>query len=446
MWPDPYASTLFFFFWMIAVTVVYFRSEAIRRVVPPRWRTLPFLLGMAAVIRLIPALLLPVGAQHDIDSFTMVYESLAQGREVYLSVAGRYPYLPFYFYFIFLAGKLAAVTPLPFVVWVKMWPVLADLGLVALLHAAAGRLETDRQAPFKWGLIYALNPIPLLVSAYHGQFDNFTLFLLLAAWYFWSIHERWLPSAVLLGLAIAMKTWPVILLPLLFLRPQPWRIRLAFPLVAGLIPAGFVLIYLVSFAADPAHVLGRALTHAGSPGYWSLSSLLVVGSRFDARSQLLLDYLLAAGRWPILIGGGLSLLLTRKQPVAGALLTVLLTIFAVTTGMAMQWLVWLVPLAIIAGDRGWLRWYTGAGLIYIVPHLFGIHLYWWLSFWFDAGQADILLRLAAFPTWLVVLGWTVARCRRFAAPAGPGEAVLAIRGEAGSAGRQSAAGVDQDGE
>jgi Gpi18-like mannosyltransferase len=171
---------------------------------------------IALLVRLVPAVLLPRGAEYDIDSFRRVAETLLKGDTVYDSplVAGRHPYLPFQLYLIWGAGYLSHVSTLPFVFVVKLAPILADAALTVLIFKIALNSGEALASAFSLSLLYALNPIAILVSAYHGQFDGETVLQLGLAWYFWHFNgreaRRFGCSALMLGLAILNKSWPAI--------------------------------------------------------------------------------------------------------------------------------------------------------------------------------------------------------------------------------------------
>lgn len=105
------------------------------------------------------------------------------------------------------------------------------------------------------GLLYALNPLPVLVTAYHGQVEEIPVLggmlalLLLLGRSRWG----WALSALCLGLAVAYKTWPLLfLLPLLLLVQGWWR-RFIYALLT-LMPL------TVSWAVYEAAFRGRALS------------------------------------------------------------------------------------------------------------------------------------------------------------------------------------------
>ncbi len=166
------------FGWLGIVTLLYYRLQRTNAALSLREVVLA-----AAVARLVPMLILPIGAGYDIESFRRVGQTLVEGGEVYSStlVAGRHPYLPFQMYLIGSSMQLSLATGIPFVVWLKLPNVLADIAITDLIYAAAQRARRLPLEPSSAALLYALNPVPMLVSAYHGQFDTLTAFLVVCA-------------------------------------------------------------------------------------------------------------------------------------------------------------------------------------------------------------------------------------------------------------------------
>ncbi len=368
----------------------------------------PMILLLAAVARLAPALWLPVGAGYDIDSFRMVTDALLGGHEVYVASLGRHPYLPFQMFIMGAMAALSKATGLPFVVAIKLPAILADVAIAGLLY----RLVAERRGR-DWAayvaLLYALNPVSLLVSAYHGQFEAVTLLLLVVAWALWE-RPRVGASAAALGLAILNKTWPVVLLPVFFIRLANWRARILHALVALGIPALAVGVYLLVYRADPMTMLGRALTHRGVAGYWGPSAVVFPLATAWPVLQPLADALLALRNPLLLVAILLVLWWTRRQTALDALLTVQLAVFAVTVGFGIQWLVWPVPFALLAGQSRWLRAYSLSATLMLAVHLFGLHMVPWLPERLP-DSADWIIRLSALPAWGVVVAWLVARLR-----------------------------------
>jgi hypothetical protein len=416
MWSDVIGATTWALVWLIFVALGFFRLRKegllLSRLAGLGQWALPAIVLVAFIVRVVPMFLLPVGAGFDIDSFRLVGEAILNGEDVYTSAAiGRHPYLPFQMYFIGAAFYGAAASLVPFVVLVKTLPVLADLGITIIIFVAARHDQFDIQGALYWSLLYALSPISLMVSAYHGQFDSVPLLLLSLAWFYWHFGRNIGRSGIALGFAILSKTWPIVYLPVVFLRIRSNRRKLLFAAEALSIPILFTVAYIVIFSADPRPLLQRALTHVGNPGWWGHSALLATAGKQTGLFQPLYDAILGINRW-LLIGVGIVVVwITRKQASVDSLTTIILSIFAVSVGMGIQWLVWVVPFAILADDIKWLRWYTLAVILFMLVQLYGLHMYPWLQQLFEPDVADTIFRLSSVPAWITVVLWTIRRLR-----------------------------------
>lgn len=426
MWADARAATLWGFVWLVAVTAAFLwvrrpplpapsatqkgsvqtASGWLSRV---NW---PVVALVALVVRLLPALWLPVGAGYDIESFRLVTDALLNGQEVYTSVLGRHPYLPLQMYVMAGATWLGELLGVPYVVSIKLPAVLADAAIAALITTSLSRDGRRPASAAAFGLLYALNPVSLLVTSYHGQFEAITLLLLVLAWRSWRFGRHAVWSATALGLAILNKTWPVILLPVFWIRQRSWRDRILYGVLALGIPVAGVVLYLLLFDASPVPMLRRALTHRGVAGYWGPGAVLDPLTAIYTAGRPLFDTLVALRN--VLLAGAalLALWLTRRDSALDAILTVILTVFVVTVGFGIQWLVWPVPFALLAREEGWSKAYSVAGAFMLLVHLYGLHMVPWLGEWLSPEAANWLIRLSALPVWLIVVGWTVRRYRQ----------------------------------
>ena len=413
MWTDARQATAWAFFWLLLVTAGF---VLLRRPRPGsrRWPAWPLILLVALLVRLPPALWLPLGATFDIDSYRLVTDALLSGQEVYVAAVGRHPYLPFQMYVMGAMAALATATGLPYVVAIKLPAVLADVALTGLIYrmvtegGAGGRQGRDWAAYL--ALLYALNPVSLLVSSYHGQFEAITLLLLAAS--LWLFERRRAgASGAALGLAILNKTWPVAFLPVVLIRLSSWRARFGYAALAVGIPALAIVAYLLAYNADPAPMLGRALTHRGNPGYWGPSAVLVPAAAARPGLQPLAGALVALRNWLLLAAVLFSLWWTQRQSARDAWLTLLLGVFAVTVGFGIQWLVWLVPFGLLVGQDRRLRVYSLAAALMLTVHLYGLHMVPWLADWFSPATTDWLIRLSGLPAWGVVVVWLATRLR-----------------------------------
>jgi alpha-1,6-mannosyltransferase len=239
-----------------------------------------------------------------------------------------------------------------FAVNVKLPVLAADLGIVALLARAAG---LGLAAPgAAW--LYALHPVSLLVTGAHGQFDAIPLgFLLLAVLF----AERGRPaaSALALGAGIATKSFPVLALPFLaFAGGASPRAAIRYAATA-LLPCALLL---APFAvADAAGLRRELFAYGGIADFgwagvargveWLLTGVL-------PRSEALLwPAAAAASKLAFLAGWAAIALAARARrlelaPRRGVLAALLA--FAVLYGLqSAQYLLWLVPVALLRPER-----------------------------------------------------------------------------------------------
>lgn len=254
-----------------------------------------------------------------------------------------YPYPPVWVWVEAGAGWLARNAPLSFPLLVKVPTLAADLFIVAFLRR--------RTAVGAW--VYALHPVSVMVGAVHGQFDATALAFVVAALGAF-VRSRANASALLLAAAIALKSFPVLLLPVFLIQLPSLRARLRFTVLA----LGPVLLLLLPYAWHDAGALRRELF-----GYGGVADMgwlgLWRGARWIAGDGLARA---EAVHWPlgIAVGKGLFLAagaallawLARRGVDAwrGALMTLLLFV-AVYGALSAQYLLWVVPLAALRPDR-----------------------------------------------------------------------------------------------
>lgn len=145
----------------------------------------------------------------------------------------------------------------------KIVPVLADVAVIALV----ARLARDGYAR-RLPLLYALCPVAILISAMHGQVEPVALAFGLGALV---LARRWRAGSagVLGGVAVAAKTWPVVLL-VGVLRDTPirrwWRVALG----AALVPLVMLLssaLLLNNSVREVLRVMGRYRSYIGEWGW-----------------------------------------------------------------------------------------------------------------------------------------------------------------------------------
>ena len=232
---------------------------------------------------------------------------------------------------------------LPWVYAVKIAPILADLVLVWMVARFS---ITDGHTR---ALQYAVNPVSLLVVSLHGQVEPVALALALGGMLLIR-SGRPVAGGVLLGAAIAAKTWPAaILLAVLPLRDAPRLLRI----VAGsiIVPALCLLGGVIFLDTRPVADLGHIVSYSSYVAFWTWSAAII-----DLGHKNFAGYsspLAPVGTSLVLIGVVLTLVLLRRRAPEVRALGVLCAALVLTAGFGGQYLLWALPLmmALVGGTR-----------------------------------------------------------------------------------------------
>jgi hypothetical protein len=338
---------------------------------------LSVLLLVALAARL-PAFLGTPGAAFDMESYQRVARHLLEGGALYgdAVLAGRYPYLPLPALLFVILQLFCWISGAAAWMVFKLPALAGDLGLVWILYRILLRLDPPpldpvqsrmpliNQRAFWPALAYAANPLAVMISAGHGQFDSLTLFFLLLGAYFFEfssapLSDRW--AALSLGTAIALKIWPAFLAPLFLKNLLRGRERRQFFLWMMLVPAAASLPFLLwKPGAMLQAVLGYHGTRALSLPEVFKSLCFVGGASPEFFSRLAGSYeaVMLAG----LAGMCLVYFLGPWQfPVLPGMSLGVLTLYVFAPAVSPQYLLWLLPLALLLRRPLALR-HTWAGL------------------------------------------------------------------------------------
>ena len=229
------------------------------------------LLALAALLVRLPVLAVSPGASFDLESYARAAACGGPGLYSSPALAGRYPYLPLWWMILKALAALQRVFGGDVSVWFRLPGVAADLAVCSLAYLMARRRRAavgsdegqSARAGIAAGLAWALNPLAVLISAGHGQFDSLALALLLgAAWLLeYSADgrsETW--AALCLAAAVALKTWPLVFLPLCLGALSGPRERIRFTALALLPPLALLSPWL---AWDGVRAVAGRLAYSG---------------------------------------------------------------------------------------------------------------------------------------------------------------------------------------
>jgi hypothetical protein len=301
--------------------------------------------GIALALRLLPVLLSP-RTTGDVLRYQRVARHVLDVSWNPYETRRLYPYPPVWMWVEAGGEWLARRTGLPFAVLMKLPIVAADAWIVAHLARAAG----ERAA---WA--YALHPVSVLITAFQGQFDAIALLFVLLALR-WHAEARGDRAALCLAAATALKSFPVLLLPI-FLPAVPRRSRLRFAALAALPVAAILLPFVI---ANPAAVGRELFAYGGVADFGWIA--LVRGLRWLAGQGLARSG--DAETWPALVAAAKLTFLAawsalviawarpaRRPPPPQAARAVFLAFLVFYGALSAQYLLWVVPLGLLRPDR-----------------------------------------------------------------------------------------------
>ena len=308
-------------------------------------------LAVAAAVRLAP-ILLADRIVVDVQRYERVAAHVLDVSWNPYTAPRLYPYPPVWVWVEAGSEWLSRRTGASFAVLVKLPVLAADLAIVALL--AAWGAGTGRGLLPAW--LYALHPVSVLVGAFHGQFDAVALFFVLLAIVGFEAARRDL-SGLALAAAVAVKSFPVLLLPVFLLMPgMTPRARLRFTALVVL-PVALLLgpYALADFGALRRELFGYGgIADLGWIGFWRGLRLLHTGVLTRSEAPHWGGLIAASKALTVLAEGALLAAMAVRRvrwPLAEACLAVLLAFLVFYGSVSAQYLLWVVPFGVGRPDR-----------------------------------------------------------------------------------------------
>ena len=320
---------------------------------------------LALLIRLICTYVFRNIANYDLKSYIQVGELTLKGVNIYPAVANlHHPYLPFYLYFEAFALWLGKST-LMSVIILKLINLLFDMGILYMVYLLSKKNQ-------KSAFIYAINPVTILITTLHGQFDVIPIFFLLLSIYFLNRKNN-LISILFYSFSILTKTWPIMLIvPILRKLKNKKMVFLimSFPIL-------FVYIYLRLFKSDLISILKTLFYYQGLWGIWGIWSWVGKTRIFWQKMTTFLFLISFFG----------YSLLNNNKDIIKYILKLLAFFFVFTTNFSIQYFAWIVPFLILAKPN------TSLNFMFLIS----IYLLSFYSIWlfnFQSKNITFLLALA----------------------------------------------------
>ena len=271
----------------------------------------------------------------DLESYRIIGSANLEGLHIYTpEFSSRYPYFPFFVYIEGLAMTLQQFS-IHYVLVIKLFLIVFEMGICYLVY----RLTKNNTY---LAFLYALNPVSIFISSYHGQFDAIPVFFILLAMV---LLEKRREAAALsaYSFAILTKTWPILLLVPFAETLRKKRYLLLIPLFPLLTTALYALLYRAPFMSIVSTVEG----YRGTFGWWGIGYLykLITGIDTPHGTRFM--------RIIFFISFIVFSLLIRKRPIGTQILLLLLFFYSFTFAFAPQYLLWVIPFLLIERPKFW---------------------------------------------------------------------------------------------
>ncbi len=308
------------------------------------------LVAITILLRLIPAIYTPLVG--DLVAFFQVGLVVMKGGSPY-SLGSAYAYPPIWGFIEALGVWLSEFFQIPFQIIIKI-PLLISDGLIALLIYKLAKKYGFKSA-FFLGLFYAVNPVSILITGFHGQFDTLMLFMILLSVYTFNWAKSWV-SPLFLGIAIALKTFPILLVPFFMLENSKNNKEKVKYLLISLAPVTLLLLPYVTYDFDG--VSKVLFSYAGWPDHgWvaAFRAIFLLDEKAIFARYLIIDKLFAVSKIIFLFAYGLLVTGVWKRKISAPLINSIAATFCLFLflygGISSQYLLWAVPFLILINLR-----------------------------------------------------------------------------------------------
>ena len=203
-------------------------------------------------------------------------------------------------------------------------------------------------------LIYALNPISIIVLNIHGQMESIPLFFFLAGILFF-MKNKLLSSILTLSYAIYTKPWPV-----LFIFPLIKKAKNKFLFVfLAFFPLFLTLMHVLFFPTPIFAIFEKVKNHRGIFGAWGISKIVLYLANYN-----LSPFIEQLMRRIFILAFIVFSIFRKDKNILKTILMIMLFLFVFTPTFGIQWFTWLVPFIIIIRPKLW-RSFLVVGGIYI---------------------------------------------------------------------------------
>lgn len=319
----------------------------------------------------------------------------------------RFNYGPPWFWIISLVEYIRHFLNIRFSTLIKFPMILADLLTLFILLKGCQLLKKNQVQTLTSLAVFFLNPVSIFSTGYHGQFDNISTTFSLLAWY---LYEALFKLSFSLGTlsfatAVAIKHFNILLTPV-FMFYQNKLSKRIFVMFAA--PSLFLTLIAPYWLKDAHWVNESVFKYNLHGGYWGWlgvicrATLMFTGVDLIKSSWFgLIDYFNYVLYFTIFI---VSYFLARKYSLIDAIILTFLVFYTLTTQIAPQYTVWIIPFAALRPNR-YFYIYSLIGSIQL-PLFYYCHHNWYNHYSLASIYSESFV-IFRYLTWIACVLWLI---------------------------------------
>ena len=355
---------------------------------PTRFRRRALAAGFVVALGIRIALVLTVRPNYDTESYDIVTAIAQHGGDPYRDTI-RYNYSPLWARVLSAVASVADASGLPRTTVLGLLLLAGDACTATLVYSLARR-RRSREGAGLAALLFFGNPVSILISSSHLQFDGLAILFLLCAVVL-SEREHDLPAAGALSLSLLVKHVTAFH-PLLFRRRPGWK---------GWVPVlAPYLVFVASFVpylASREQILQRVFLYRGLTGNYGIEAMVLLPGVPDW---------LPVAVFAAAVAVALVWLRRVELPRASLLLFLIVLVFA--PGFGRQYCVWPIALGALSAGVGFFL-YSVVAAAFLVGAIFR-----------PAGVSAVLP--GWYGPWWAAIAWLLWELRRGVGTAAEGKA------------------------
>jgi hypothetical protein len=311
-----------------------------------------FILGVFLVARLLFILLMPYTFSNDIYGYVTVIEIFKRNGDPYKDTFYLNYWPPFWMQILYVLSIISKILPISSIRILQFFLIIIEALVIIVSYGITKKFFQQKKVIFFLIIAMALNPISILLTCQHGNFDFLVeLWILLFIWSLINFHINksitfWLMACFFLGIGIITKTIPIILIPLLLPGIQNQSISTKL--------FGFILLFTpvvigmsIIIALEP-HVFYHTMNYRSGPGWFGITgifnlmnALSLINFYVFISPFLFLTFILFISKYTY------NIKILDESQIISICLLLLLFIPTFGPGYASQYISWFLPIVVI---------------------------------------------------------------------------------------------------